>query len=113
MTIKSQSNWTPVLAMTLLLYGASTAAAYTTQADVRQLRQEVEELSKQLDGIEASAETKPDSERVANHLEMVARHLQSVRALICGDCKEHSFIEPEYRLVAATCEETERVSSSR
>ena len=110
---KSQSKWTQALVLTLLLHGASSAAAYTSQLDVRHLRLEVEELSKQLDGIEANADTKSNSERVAVHLEMVTQHLQSVRVLICDDCKEHSFIEPEYRLVAESCEQPERVSSSR
>ena len=114
MNTKSQSRWTYAFLVMVLLQGASSsAAAYTTQSDVRHLRQEVEQIRKQLDLLEASADAKPDAERVANHLELVAGHLQSVRVLICEECKGHSFIEPEYRRIAESCGNTERVSSSR
>lgn len=114
MNTKSQSRWTCAFLMVALLQGAWTsAAAYTTQTDVRHLREEVEQIRKQLDLLEASADAKSDAERVANHLELVDGHLQSVRVLICGECKGHSFIEPEYRRIAESCGQTERVSSSR
>lgn len=114
MNAKSQSRWTYAFLVVALLQGAwSSAAAYTTRTDVRLLREEVEQIRTQLDELEASADSTSDGVRVANHLDLVARHLQTVRALICGDCKDHTFIEPEYRRVAESCGQTKRVSSAR
>jgi hypothetical protein len=100
-------------ALMALLLGTSPAMAYPTQADVRALHQELKEVVAQLDALEEAQAGTPDRERVAAHLAIVERHLQSVDAQICAGCTDHSLAKSPYRVIAEACPGRGRVTSSR
>jgi hypothetical protein len=96
----------------VLLLGASSAMAYPTQADIRDLHEELDEIVRQLDALAEPRAGTSDEQRVADHLALVERHLRSVGVKICGECKGHSFEKSPYRSIAETCADTGRVTSS-
>jgi hypothetical protein len=98
-------------ALILLLLSSGPAMAYPTQADVRELHHELEEILQQLDALEKHQADISDEQRVADHLASVERHLQSVRLKLCGDCRDHAFAKSPYRSVAEACGDAQVISS--
>jgi hypothetical protein len=100
-----------LILLLLLLLSSAPAMAYPTQADVRELHQELEEILQQLDALEKHQAGVSDEQRVADHLALVERHLQSVRLTICGDCTDHTFAKSPYRSAAEACGDAQVISS--
>ena len=95
----------------ILLLSSAPAMAYPTQADVRELHQELDEIVQQLDALEKRQAGVADEQRVADHLASLERHLQSVRLKLCGDCRDHAFAKSPYRSVAEACGDAQVISS--
>ena len=100
------------LALVLALVTASHAMAYMTEADVRELQSQWQEIARQLNSLGTPTADTSDEKRAAQHLALLDRHRQSVRITICGECKDHSLDDSSYRLVAEACVEPNQVTSS-